>query len=124
MKLDPNPVHDPEMISTLRAPTVPEVEQVSVPKFNFTESFERPVFAATVDVPRYNRFKQRVIIDGKQAFDTKPRLKGQPNPEWMLKNKLTCHSPPSKWFQAFIPAYVTDKWTSYTNIKALQSNAG
>ena len=124
MNLDANAVDDPEKQSYLHAPTVPEGEQSSVAKRNFTETFERPSFSAEVKVPKYNRFKQRVMINGKQIYETRPRINGQPNPKWMLKNKLTISSHPSKWFEAFVPTQLTDKWTSYTNTKALQNNAG
>ena len=42
----------------------------------------------------------------------------------ILANKLNTDSLPHKWFEAFLPSYMTSLWTSHTNLKAILLNAG
>ena len=73
-----------------------------------------------------DQFKRRKLNpETKEPItETKLRTDGIPNPEWISKNKLDINSHPSKWFEAFLPNNVVDTWTSYTNTKAMMSNAG
>jgi hypothetical protein len=117
----------------LRAPTVPENE-VSCPKFNFGETFDREPFTELSEV--YKTQNGKLVKDrrGKQVTENEIRNEGQANPEWLKKNELTSNSPPEAWIGALLqdkkkagdPRHVVtiSDWTSYSNMKAMQCNAG
>ena len=72
-----------------------------------------------------NKFKKRKLDkDGNYVFEEKPEKKGRPNQEWMDKHGLTHLSSPIQFFEAMYPHSLTDKWTKYTNNKAILENAG
>ena len=119
------PICDPTPQS-FHAPTIPEDEASQNIKFNFDCSFDRPPFIAHVHRIAKDKFKRRKINKTSKQY-IKNRLlrhKGTPNLEFLLKKGLHHNSLPSDWFEAFVPRSLTDKWTVYTNTKALLANAG
>ena len=49
---------------------------------------------------------------------------GAPRPEFLFEHGLNANSLPHEWFKSFSSRSLTGMWTSYTNDKALLSNAG
>ena len=105
-----------------RAPTLPEedVDKFQLPKHNFKERFDRPIFTGTT------------IAD---AGDEVQRTKGEPRLSFLEKHKLTSDSHPVEFLEAFMPATNPVKSATgthfslfdavtWTNLKANLSHAG
>ena len=98
-----------------------------VKKRNYAEVFDREPFVGTVEVPSIDRFKRRRYDSStkKLITNTKPIGEhGQPNPEFLYEHGLDSTSMPHEWFEAFLPRSFKIQWNSFTNHKALLSNAG
>ena len=64
------PVVEPQNITGLRAPTIPEDDTAFIPqKHNFSETFDRAPFLGKEKVPRCHRNGNPVIQDGKKVWD-------------------------------------------------------
>ena len=127
LKMEPtNVVSDPTHDTEIRAPTVPEGENTHAIKYDFVQIFDRPPFVAQIDRPVYDRFRRKKVNSktGKCLKEKVRRKKGCPNPRFIEKHNLDVDSEPSDWFEAFLPRYLIDRWTSYTNTKAMMVNAG
>ena len=84
-------------------------------------------FIATVNVDVFDRFKRRKIdsVVKKAAVETKMvGDKGMPRPDFLKKHHLDYNSLLHEWFEAFLSKSLTSMGTSFTNTKALISNAG
>jgi len=120
--------------SNLVGPTVPTGAKEKE-KFDYTESFDRPPFTAMSRVVE-------TLGNGKVAKDRKGNIKwkqeirasGRANIDWVEAQGLTEFSAPNQWFEALLPEKKTRtdprsmvsiaEWTTYSNTKALLSNAG
>ncbi len=117
----------------LRAPTVPE-NKASAPKLNFGETFDREPFTELCEIFRTVNGKLVKDRRGKVIKEQEIRNEGRANAEWLTKKKLTVESSPKDWVEALLqdkrkptdPRYVVtiSEWTTYSNAKAMLSNAG
>ena len=77
-------VVEPQNVTGLRAPTIPEDDTAFVPqKHNFSETFERAPFLGKEKVPRHHRNGNPVIQDGNKVWDEKLNNNGGPKIEWV-----------------------------------------
>ena len=118
-----------------RAPTVPldEAEEVPV-KHNFSERFDRPVFAGRKYVPkRHPNGRQCTGLKGQLVYVPAIRMNQQVRTEFLRKHHLSSASDPVEFADAFIPwhenqynarFFSMDQATMYSNLKAQLSNAG
>ena len=104
-----------------------EQQAEGVSKRNYGEIFDRPPFVGACDVEVVDRFKRRKIDPRTKKVETKKKAigdNGLPRPQFLKKHHLDHNSLPHEWFDAFLPKHLTSAWCSYTNTKAMQSNAG
>ena len=104
-------------------------------KFNFSEMFNHPPFVAMSPVIKLIR--KKIVKDrrtGEPKYRDEIREQGWANLNWLNEHKLTNQSSPSDWFSALLPdkhrptdprsTVTIADWTTYTNTRALLSNAG
>ena len=113
-----------------RAPTVPDGENSSVKKRNYTQRFDRMVFTGLIEVPmRCKRGKILKDKKGQVRFQRKQHTKTEVNMNFIRKHKLNLLSHPALWFEAFVPIkdqgedFNMEKVLSWTNMRAWLDNA-
>ena len=126
-------------INNARAPTLPmeDINKEPRPKFNFEETFDRPIFTGTKKAIKTSASGLPVMDrQGNVVYETVMRTEGQPKDVFLKKNKLTVKSHPVEFLHAFLPLknnHRSKNGTSYlsisdlvqwTNLKAMVSNAG
>jgi HeH/LEM domain len=134
--LNPNPAAVPEPSNTIanaRAPTVPIDEAATIPiKYNFDECFDRPLFQGRQYVPRYDEDGNKETA-ALEARDVVIRKKLVPRRDFQIRHKLSRHSDPVEFMDAFLPwssntygdkHLSLSKLTTFTNLKAQLANAG
>ncbi len=127
------PVPEPQMGGQLRAPTVPEGE-VSIPKFDFDETFDHEPFTELSEVFKSENGKLCKDRRGRQIMESVVRNEGRANAAWMKKKNLTMFSSAKKWIEAFLPdkrkptdskhVLTVADWCNFSNTKAILANAG
>ena len=132
-------VVEPQNVTGLRAPTIPEDDATFVPqKHNFSETFDRAPFLGKEKVPRRHRNGNPVLQDGKKVWDEKLNNNGGPKIEFLEEHGLNVDSSPQEWFKAFLPIYDgktnnpthpntpywTHRWANFTNKKSVMLGAG
>lgn len=126
--LNPSEVVDnPTRETIFHGPTEdPETHEQQPAKKNFSEVFDRPVFAGTSKVPVFTKYKRRKLnsVTRQPETEVKTVKKGRANQEFLDKNKLDHNCKPHQFFDAFLPYSLTAKWNSYSTTKAYQENAG
>jgi hypothetical protein len=134
--LNPNPAAVTEPANTIanaRAPTVPIDEAATIPiKYNFDECFDRPLFQGRQYLPRYDSAGNKETA----AFEPQEiviRKKLVPRRDFQIRHKLSRHSDPVEFMDAFLPwssntygdkHLSLSKLTTFTNLKAQLANAG
>lgn len=90
------------------------------------EVFDQLPFTGTIKDFTYDSFirKCKDRNTGQFIKETKSRKRGCSCPDFIEKNNLNCESSPIQWFEAFLPNFLIENWTSYINTKALLANAG
>jgi hypothetical protein len=122
-------------IRNARAPTVPRDEATSVPiKHNFTETFDRPIFSGKQQVQKMHNNNKKVFdADGNPVMESVQRQKITPRRDFLLKHKLSVHSDPVEYADAFFPwtenpyspgLLSMAQLTTFTDLKAKLANAG
>ena len=117
------PVEDPTDGTHFFSPTDPE--QAKPKLYDYPDIFDRPPFTKIVDVPVFDRFGRRKIDNNQsKAVEKIATSEGTPDQSFLDKHNLDHNSSPINFFEAFCPTSLTDKWTTYTNHKAMLANAG
>jgi hypothetical protein len=105
---------------------VPALEATVIPvKYNFEQTFDRPVFTAKARVPvlNYQGGPQLDLTRKTIIYKEEVHFGGCPNPDFIHANKLTVSSHPIQWFQALHPD--VSVWTTNTNFKVrIIANSG
>ena len=120
-------------MANARAPTVPIDEAATVPiKFDFNETFDRPVFQGRHYIPWYDEAGNKVT-DAEAPQEIVVRKKLVPKREFQIRHSLSKHSDPVEFANAFLPWQSNvygdkflsmDRITLHTNMKAQLANAG
>jgi hypothetical protein len=118
-----------------RAPTVPVDEGATIPeKFNFKETFDRPLFHGRQFTPRLDASGNRVVgEDGRPLMDILVRQKLVARKKFQELHHLSRYSDPVEFADAFLPWNANvhgdrflslNQLTAFTNMKANLANAG
>ena len=117
------PVEDPTVGTDYFSPT--DKEGAKPKLFDYPDVFDRPPFINIVDVPVFDKFGRREKDEaGKPKVRKEQRQEGTPTQSFLDKHHLDRDSRPIQFFEAFCPMSLTDRWTTYTNHKAMLENAG
>ena len=114
-----------------RAPTVPQGENYSVRKRNYTQKFDRMVFSGQTELPATkNKGGDLEKQDGEVVFEKRPHHRTEVKMAFVRKHKLDVDSHPALWFDAFLPrmrkvqnnevAYSMEHSLEWTNARASQ----
>ena len=130
------PVTDP-MEEGFRSPTQPAEQTIKNTRFNFGESFDRPVFKELSPEWRLTRSSKnaRVQMDGRgnPRYFSSVREKGRAKVSWLEKHGLNPHSQPWEFVESLLRTDLSgvdkkrtlfDDWASWTNAKAILGNVG
>ena len=121
------PIPDPKQRDH-RAPThCGDNHEITTPHRNFEIDFDRPPFISSYERPCLTQFKKREIdstTKQKKKISDATQTEGMPDIDWLDKHNLNHDSEPYDFFQAFLPDNLIDKWSMYTNTKAMRANAG
>lgn len=130
------PVEEPvNNIPNARAPTVPKKDADRVPiKHNFAEEFDCSPFLGSKTVPaHHDNGRRKMSREGNPMFNKVPRENLEVRLEFLKKHRLTYHSDPVEFVDAFIPweanpysnkHFSLSQSTTFTNTKAQLANAG
>jgi len=122
---------DPTLVAPTEARESVDGVIAGATKLNYVENFKRSTFTGATLVPVRDEITQKVIYPIEYEVETTAKV--TPKFKWIKKHKLTVDSPPPDWFRAFLPntapknnrdGFCTDKWCTYTNMKARMDFAG
>lgn len=106
LKPDAEPVEEPVNagFSSARAPTIAEAEAEFVPvKYNFSHTFDRPVFAGTMKRAVVDRRGKQKKVGGKDQFEVVRREKGTVKLSFIEQYMLDENTTPAQYAEIFFP---------------------